>query len=119
MVKVEEAAKMISKGKGRNDVIEHLQNKYGMSLETARKYFISACHYLIPDNEEFKQSIIKHNVERLEKIIADSLEEKQYKIAREAIAELNKMMGVTGGQSVVINQDPESQKQQIIVNFGG
>lgn len=120
VVKVEEAAKMISKGKGRAEVIEHLQKKYDMTYENARKYFISACHFLIPDDQgEFRQSLIKQNMERLEKIINDSIEEKQYKVAREAIAEMNKMLGVTGGQGVVINQDPASGQQQIIVNFGG
>ena len=120
VVKVEEAAKMISKGKGRAEVIEHLQKKYDMSYETARKYFVSACHFLIPDDQgEFRQSLIKQNMERLEKIINDSIEEKQYKTAREAIAEMNKMLGVTGGQGIVINQDPASGQQQIIVNFGG
>lgn len=120
VVKVEEAAKMISKGKGRAEVIEHLQKKYDMTYENARKYFISACHFLIPDDQgEFRQSLIKQNMERLEKIINDSIEEKQYKVAREAIAEMNKMLGVTGGQGIVINQDPASGQQQIIVNFGG
>lgn len=119
VVKVEEAAKMISKGKGRAEIIEHLQKKYDMSYENARKYFVSACHFLIPDDQgEFRQGLIKQNMERLEKIVTDSMNDKQYKIAREAIAELNKMMGVTGGQSVTINQDPESGQQQIIVNFG-
>ena len=120
VAKVEEAAKMISKGKGRAEVIEHLQKKYDMTYENARKYFISACHFLIPDDQgEFRQSLIKQNMERLEKIINDSIEEKQYKVAREAIAEMNKMLGVTGGQGIVINQDPASGQQQIIVNFGG
>lgn len=120
VAKVEEAAKMVSKGKGRAEIIEYLQKKYDMSYETARKYFISACHFLIPDDQgEFRQSLIKQNMERLEKIINDSLEEKQYKTAREAIAEINKMLGVTGGQGIVINQDPASGQQQIIVNFGG
>lgn len=120
VAKVEETAKMVSKGKGRAEIIDYLQKKYDMSYETARKYFVSACHFLIPDDQgEFRQSLIKQNMERLEKIINDSLEEKQYKVAREAIAEMNKMLGVTGGQGIVINQDPASGQQQIIVNFGG
>lgn len=121
IARVEEAAKMISKGKSRADVIEHLQKKYDMTYDTARKYFVSACHFLIPDDQEgFREGIIKQNIERLEKIITDSLEDKQYKTAREAIDTLNKTLGAYGeGGRVVINQDPETKQQQIIVNFGG
>lgn len=120
IARVEEAAKMISKGKGRADVIEHLQKKYDMSYNTAQKYFISACHFLIPDDQAgFKEGLIKQNIERLEKIINDSLEEKQYKTAREAIDTLNKTLGAYGqGSSIVINKNSEGD-EQIIVNFGG
>lgn len=120
IARVEEAAKMISKGKGRADVIEHLQKKYDMSYNTAQKYFISACHFLIPDDQAgFKEGLIKQNIERLEKIINDSLEDKQYKTAREAIDTLNKTLGAYGqGNSIVINKNSEGD-EQIIVNFGG
>ena len=120
IVKVEEAAKMISKGKGRAEVIEHLQKKYDMSYATAQNYFVSACHFLIPDDQAgFKEGLIKQNIERLEKIINDSLEEKQYKTAREAIDTLNKTLGAYGqGSSIVINKNNEGD-EQIIVNFGG
>lgn len=120
IAKVEEAAKMISKGKGRADVIEHLQKKYDMSYATAQNYFVSACHFLIPDDQAgFKEGLIKQNIERLEKIINDSLEDKQYKTAREAIDTLNKTLGAYGqGSSIVINKNSEGD-EQIIVNFGG
>lgn len=120
VARVEEAAKMVSKGKGRAEIIEYLQKKYDMSYETARKYFISACHFLIPDDQEgFRESLIKQNIERLEKIITDAMAAKNYKAAREAIDTLNKTLGVYGnGSAVVINKNNEGD-EQIIVKFGG
>jgi len=120
IARVEEAAKMISKGKGRADVIEHLQKTYDLSYSSAQKYFISACHFLIPDDQAgFKEGLIKQNIERLEKIIDKSIEDKQYRVAREAIDTLNKTLGAYGqGSSIVINKNNEGD-EQIIVNFGG
>ena len=120
VARVEEAAKMISKGKGRAEVIEHLQKTYDLSYSSAQKYFVSACHFLIPDNQpEFKAGLIKQNVERLERIIDESIKNKQYKTAREAIDTLNKTLGAYGqGSSIVINKNNEGD-EQIIVNFGG
>ncbi len=120
VARVEEAAKMISKGKGRAEVIEYIQNKYGLEYDTARKYFVSACHFLIPDDQEgFRESLIKQNIERLEKIITDAMAAKNYKAAREAIDTLNKTLGVYGnGNAVVINKNNEGD-EQIIVKFGG
>ena len=119
ILRVEECAKMISKGKGKNDVIDYMQTKYGYTYDHARRYYIAGCHFLIPDDQpEFRASLIKQNIERLEKIINDSMDKGQYKVAREAIDSLNKTLGVVGGNSITINQDPDSGQQQIIVNFG-
>lgn len=118
VVRVEEAAKMISDGVGRGEVIEHLKTKYNMTYNTAQKYFVSACHYLIPDNDEFKAGLIKQNFERLEKIVNDSLKEGDKKMAKDAIAEMNKMLGL-GTNSVKITNDPKNNTNEITINFGG
>lgn len=118
VVKVEEAARMVADGVGRQDIINHLRDKYDMSLETARKYYISACHYLIPEDDKFKKALIKQNFQRLEKIVDDSLKSNDRKMAKEAIAEMNKMLGL-GGNSVRITQDAENKTNEITINFGG
>ena len=120
IMKVEEAAKMISKGKSKNEIIEHLQDKYQLSYDQSRRYWIAGCHFLIPeDQSEFKQALINNNIERLEKIITDSMNDKQYKVAREAIAELNKMMGITGngGVSVAVRNNPDENTQEFIIKI--
>ena len=42
--------------------------------------------------------------------------EKQLKVAREAIAELNKMLGISGN-NVTIRQNQEEKTQEIQINF--
>ena len=118
--KVEECAKMIANGKGREEIINYMVDTYGYSYDYARRYYIAGCHFLIPDDQpEFKAGLIKQNIERLEKIINDCIEEKNYKVAKEAIDTLNRTLGVyERNNGIIINQDPDSGQQQIIVNFG-
>lgn len=118
IARVEEAAKMISDGVGRQEVIEHIAKKYNLSYNTAQNYFVSACHYLIPDNDDFKAGLIKQNFERLEKIVNDSLKEGDKKMAKDAIAEMNKMLGL-GTNSVKITNDPKNNTNEITISFGG
>lgn len=119
MRRVEEAAKMITRGKGRNQIIEFVQKKYNLSYEQARRYYICATRFLVPENqEEYRASLIEHNVQRLEQIIQDSMDNKDYKMAKEAIAELNRTMGVGSGKvSVGMKNDPETGENVVIVNF--
>lgn len=118
IARVEEAAKMISDGVGRQEVIEHIAKKYNLSYHTAQNYFVSACHYLIPDDDDFKTGLIKQNFERLEKIVNDSLKEGDRKMAKDAIAEMNKMLGL-GTNSVKITNDPKNNTNEITISFGG
>lgn len=118
IARVEEAAKMISDGVGRQEVIEHIAKKYNLSYNTAQNYFVSACHYLIPDDDDFKTGLIKQNFERLEKIVNDSLKEGDRKMAKDAIAEMNKMLGL-GTNSVKITNDPKNNTNEITISFGG
>ena len=114
--KVEEAAKLISNGKTRATVIEYLQNEYGIAYDTARKYYNDAIHYLLPDNdEEFRQNLVKVNYERLDKIIQESMNAGNYRVAREAIAEQNKMCGLTGSNvQIGYHQDKDNNTEFII-----
>ena len=118
--KVEECAKMVAKGKSREAVIQYVQDTYGYTYDYARRFYIAACHFLIPsDQEEFRNALIKQNIERLEKIITDAMEDKNYKAAKEAIDVLNRTLGVYEGNRVVINTDKETGQEQVIISFGG
>lgn len=118
VMKVQDAAKLIAKGKTRATVIEHLQDEYGIAYDTARKYYNDAVHYLLPDDDEqYRQELIKVNYERLNTIIQTSMEKGDNRVAREAIAEQNKMCGLRQGMTVGIATDKVNDTQQIVIKF--
>lgn len=119
VLKVQEAAKMLSKGKSRATIIQHFMDTYGLSVKTAADYYEAGTRFLMPDNEsEFKQNLIKANATRLETIYERAMEAGDFKNAKEAIAELNKMIGVgKEGITVGINTDKENDTQQVLIRF--
>ena len=115
-LKIEEAAKMITKGKGMNDVIEFIRDKYKISYEQSRHYWVAACRFLVADMDETREALIKQNIQRLERIINKSMENEDYKLAKETIGELNKMLGVgKDGVSIAVRNDPENNTQEFII----
>lgn len=117
-IKVEEAAKMITDGKGMNDVIEFIQGKYGISYEQSRHYWVAACRYLVADMDETREALVRQNLQRLEKIVNECMEEKDYKLAKETISEMNKMLGVgKDGVQVGIRNNPNTNTQEVYIKF--
>lgn len=119
VMKIQDAAKQISKGKSRATVIEYLQNEYGIAYDTARAYYTDAIHYLLPANDEnFRQELIKINYERLNTIIQESMDSGNYRVAREAIETQNKMCGVNqNGITVGVATDQKNNTQQVVIKF--
>lgn len=119
IMRIQEAAKMLSKGKSRATIMQHLMDTYSLANSTAAVYYAQAVKFLLPDNEdEYKDQLIRANVTRLETIYEKAMERGDYKNAREAIAELNKMAGLhKEGISVGISNDKENDTQQVIIHF--
>lgn len=119
MLRIQDAAKQIANGKTRATVIEYLQNEYGIAYDTARHYYDDALNYILPSNdEEYRQNIIKINFERLNTIIQESMAAGNYRVAREAIAELNKMSGVhQNGTTVAVQTDHQNNTSQVLIKF--
>lgn len=119
LLKIQEAAKMISEGKTRDTIIAHLQEKYGMSFATARNFYTDGVRFLLPRSEaKYRNELIAANIARLEKIIEKAMDANQLKVARDAIETLNKMIGIgNGGFQIAVNQDPENKTQQIYIKF--
>jgi hypothetical protein len=116
--RVIEIAKMLSKGKSRQSVIDYAMSTYQINETQAKRYYSAATKYLLPeDMDEFRKGLIQANMERLEHIIEKCMEQGQWKVAREAIDSLNKMFGVTGGVQVGIQTDNENNTQQIVIKF--
>ena len=119
VARINEVAKKIVKGEPKTNILEYIQKKWNLSLDQARRYYYCACRSLIPeDQEEYRQALIQNNIERLEKIIEEGMKDNaNLRVAKEAISELNKMLGI-GGNKVVISNDSQNNTQTIEVNFG-
>ena len=118
-LRIIEAAKMLSQGKSRATIIEHLSEKYDIEYNTAADYYCNAALYLVPeDGDAFRKNLIRQNAVRLEAIYERAMENGDLKNAKEAISELNKMCGLTGnGLQVAVNNDVENNAQQIFIKF--
>ena len=116
--RVIETAKMITEGKSKQTCLEHIQKAQGCGLQQARMYYQAALNWLIPDDlPAYKQGLLQANIERLEGIIEDCIERKDDKahgsdymrVAKDAIAEINKVLGVGHGR-VVVAESAEGDK---------
>lgn len=118
IARVSRAAKMISKGQPRSDVMDMLENDYNLSHEQARRYYVAATRYLLPkDPEKYREGLIQANIERLEKVIDEGLKSKNYKLVRDTIETLNKML--MGGQSIQVGvkNNPDDNTSEFIIKI--
>ena len=119
--RVTEAAKMISEGKSQMTVVSHFMDTYGLEVDQAKNYWQAGARFLCPeDPDEYKKSLIETNIRRLEKIVEEGMKDNSnLKVAREAIAELNKMLGITTtGVQVGVRTDKNNDTTEVVVNFG-
>lgn len=119
--KVLELSKMLAKGKSKQYIIDYAMDKYGVGEPQAKRYYSAAVRNLLPDDvDEYRKGLIQTNLDRLETIAERAMEEGDWKNARETIAEINKICGVTGqGVQIGINQDKNNDTQQIVIKFDG
>ena len=118
-VRIIEVAKMISEGKTRSFCFDYIKEHFEVSSsKQANAYYQAALNWLIPDDlDKYKQGLVQANVERLEKIIQEGIDKRNderrgadyLRTAKEAIAELNKMLGV-GQNKVVVAENAEGDK---------
>lgn len=107
-LKIEETAKMVAEGKTRETIVEHLVERYGYSAQHAKEFYIAACEYLLPTEQE-RQQLVDKNLIRLEKLYEEAYKVKNFKVCREIIAELNKMAGISGN-SVTIAKNNQGEE---------
>lgn len=122
IMRVDEVAQMISNGKSRQTCQQWIKDTYGVQDRQARAYYSAALRLLIPDEDkydEYRKALIQANIDRLEKIIEVCIESNDANMlsqARQCVAELNKMLGVTSQNTVMINKNDEGD-EQIIISF--
>lgn len=116
--RVIETAKMICDGKSKQTCLEHIQEAQGCGLQQAKYYYQAALNWLIPsDLDEYKKGLLQANIERLEKIIEEGINNRNdnrrgadyLRTAKDAISELNKMLGV-GNPRIQMAENAEGDK---------
>ena len=119
ILKIQQAAKWLAEGKSRATIKQMLVDKYGMAYSTTDAYYNEAVKALLPeDEEEYLRNLRKANATRLETIYERAMADGDYKNAKDAIAELNKMSGIgREGITVGINTDKANDTQQVIIKF--
>lgn len=110
---------LISKGKSRTEVIQNLVDD-GIEYSNANLLYYEALKEMTPDTnllDDYKRGMIQINLDRLEKIINSCIDGStgDKKVALQAIAEVNKMIGVSQGNNVMINRNQGDE--QIIISF--
>lgn len=111
---------LISKGKSRTEVIQNLVDD-GIEYSNANLLYYEALKEMTPDTnllDDYKRGMIQINLDRLEKIINSCIDGStgDKKVALQAIAEVNKMIGVSQGNNVMINKNNQGD-EQIIISF--
>lgn len=122
--RVIETAKMICEGKSKQTCLEHIMEAQGCKIQQAKYYYQAALNWLIPDDMDgYKRGLLQANMERLEKIIQDCVDKKDdrngadyLRVAKDAIAEMNKVLGV-GNNRVVVSKSAEGD-ETIAISFG-
>ncbi len=111
------ANKIVKEGWTRYDIMQHVQNEWGLSKTQAERYYKSACTTLLPSNDkEWRDALIARNFTTLEEILKRALERENLKCATEVLKTLNGMLGI-GGRQVEIKDDTGEVKRTITINF--
>ena len=104
---------LIAQGLSRRRIQEEIMSRWGVKSTTASNYVKEAYDAMLRSNEEFLEYNRDKQVERLENIITEAMEAHEYKAATLAVAELNKLLGLTINTKVTIENADRTFK------FGG
>lgn len=101
--RVMQIAERVSKGESRMGLQQWMQENWKIGDRQARAYYMAAVRYLIPDNEdEYRKGLIQANLNRLETIVENTMNGKNYQAAIQAIREINRVLGVEAKNTVEV-----------------
>lgn len=116
--RVMEVAKMICEGNSKQTCLEHIMEVQDCGIAQAKRYYQAALNWLIPtDMDGYKKGLLEANMNRLEKIVEECVKKKDdpkkgadyLRCAKDAISEMNKVLGVGNGR-VVVSESAEGDK---------
>lgn len=112
-------ADMICKGKTREACLDYIREAKDISLPQAKQYYDAAIRSLVPDDmDDYKKQMMAKNFRRLEKIVEKGMtDDRDLKLAKEAIAELNRMIGITGNKVAMGKENADGSREIIEITF--
>lgn len=119
-MRVKDVAKWVAKGSSRSKIIDKIKETWGIGDLQAAKYYIAAVKYLAPTQEEledYKKNLWMIQINRLERIMDRGMESddpQMLRLAKDCIAELNKLIGLTGGDKVTVQNKSKDGDEQIV-----
>ena len=120
-VQLYDIAERISKGEPREKLVKELVDG-GMDRTKATRYYYEALKEITPEDtilDAYKKGMMQVNLNRLETIIETSIsgnsQDKQ--VALKAIAELNKMLGLSNDTNKVTVANNKEGEQIIQIEF--
>ena len=112
IARVNYLAEMLASGRSDSKVRKYITTEYEVKDERTIESYMAAAYRLITPTDwtAEKERLAAKNIKTLQTIIDKTLDKEQYKVAREAIDSLNKMLGLTGGNSVLIAKDDKGNE---------
>jgi hypothetical protein len=107
-----QVAKKIKLNKPRYEIVAWLKADYGFTQKQGEEMCRRAAELIKGEYRKYIASIAETNVARIEQIIEDAYEAKQYKVALMGIQELNKIGGLYKDKIEISTEEP------IVVSFG-
>lgn len=104
---------LIGQGLSRRRIVEELMSRWEIQSVAAYEYIKDAFDYLLQGNEEYMEYNKDKQIERLENIITEAQQVGDYRSATAAVAELNKLLGLTTSQKLTVEGTDR------IFKFGG
>ena len=112
------AAVITEKGYGRLACMKYAAEKYGISEAQAERYYYGALNYLRPDNpEQVREALIARNFSVLEKLLQDSIDRADTKVALDVVKVMNQMLSVGGKQVEIADKQTDGSEKKIIISF--
>lgn len=101
-------------GYTKQDYVNFLMEKYGLTVRSANSYYSEVLKALRPENmEEWRQDMVHKNYARLEALYKRALEANNLKVANEVMRTMNNILGV-GGNKVTIGQETADGTRNVI-----
>lgn len=107
----------IAKGWTRDTVFRYCMDTWGLSVTQASRYYYAGVRYLVPDDPEYRQSLIDKNIARLEQMIEEAMNEGDKKVANDLIKTLQQIVQPSTTKVAMGQFQPDGSNMTIEITF--